>query len=236
MKLVRLILKAPRAIQQPLRYAVGLIPPPIRYGRAFSETTALLDRQEYWDRDQLLEYQSDCLRTLVHHAYENVPYYRETWDRLGIIPTDIRTVHDIRKLPFLTKETIQTRTRDLIARNFAPSKLVYSTTGGSTGIPLGFYEEAGVTQALERAFIAKQWQRVGYEVGDKTAVFRGTVVAGSDADRLWEYNPMERSLAFSSYHLTEDRIPRMLEKLRSFSPLFIQAYPSSIYQIAEFMR
>ncbi len=236
MGFAKLILKAPRNVQLPFRYAFGLIPPRIRYGRSFAETIRLLDRSEYWDRDQILEYQSDCLRELIAHAYENVPYYRETFDKLGLLPTDIRTVYDLDKLPFLSKETIQSRSRDLVARNLDPRQLSFVTTGGSTGIPLGMYRNLAVDDGIERAFIAKQWKRVGYRPGDKIAVFRGSVVTQGSSERLWEYNPAERALLFSSRHLTEDRIPLMVERLAKFRPLFVHAFPSSVYLIAEFMR
>lgn len=107
MSLSKLVLKAPRQIQLPLRYALSVIPAPIRFGRSFRQTSGLLDDTEFLDRGRLLEYQSDRLRELISHVYENVPYYRETFDRLGLLPSDIRTVFDINKLPFLTKETLQ---------------------------------------------------------------------------------------------------------------------------------
>ncbi len=236
MSLSKIALKAPRRLQLPFRYALSLIPASIRLGRTFRETTRLLDATEFLDRGRILEYQSDRLRELISHAYENVPYYRETFDRLGLLPSDIRTVYDLPKLPFLTKDILQSRTRDLMARNYQPSQVSYVTTGGSTGVPLGLYEETGVTGGLERAFIAKQWSRVGYRTGDRTAVFRGSVIPGKAGERLWEYNPLERAMVFSSYHLTEDRMPRMLGQLRRFRPLFIQAYPSSIYVLSEYMR
>ena len=40
----------------------------------------------------------------------------------------------------------------------------------------------------------------------------------------------------SSYHMTDDNLPRYIKKMREFRPKFIQAYPSAITILARFMR
>ena len=56
------------------------------------------------DRAELRELQNERLRETVENAYENVPYYREQLDELGVSPEDIESVDDITKLPMTTKE------------------------------------------------------------------------------------------------------------------------------------
>jgi phenylacetate-CoA ligase len=48
-------------------------------------------------------------------------------------------------------------------------------------------------------------------------------------------SPFHNSLIMSSYHLTDDRIPLYLARLRAFRPKFIQAYPSSAMLLAQHM-
>ena len=126
-----------------------MIPLSIRYGKVFRETYAFLQESQWWSREQLEEYQLEQLSKLLHHAYENVPYYRRIFDERGLKPKDIQDFKNLQQLPYLTKEIIQEKLPDLVARNYPDSKLQYVTTGGSTGIPPGFYLENGVSGAKE---------------------------------------------------------------------------------------
>ncbi|WP_049915197.1 phenylacetate--CoA ligase PaaK [Haloferax mucosum] len=55
-------------------------------------------------RPELRRLQNRRLRRVVRHAYENVDFYRETFDEHGLTPDDIESVEDLSKLPFTTKE------------------------------------------------------------------------------------------------------------------------------------
>lgn len=48
--------------------------------------------------------QSERLRETVRTAYENVPFYRERFDEMGLSPDDVTSVDDVSALPFTTKE------------------------------------------------------------------------------------------------------------------------------------
>ena len=52
----------------------------------------------------LKELQSERLVNLVKRVYEKVPFYKVVFNLKGIVPSDIRTIDDISKLPF-TKKT-----------------------------------------------------------------------------------------------------------------------------------
>jgi len=57
--------------------------------------------------EELREEQLRGLQWTVKHAYENSPFYRERLDRAGVKPEDIRTLHDIRRLPFTTADDLR---------------------------------------------------------------------------------------------------------------------------------
>ena len=46
-------------------------------------------------RDEIHQLQSQRLRALVRHVYDNVPFYRRKMDKRGVKPQDIRTAEDI---------------------------------------------------------------------------------------------------------------------------------------------
>jgi len=76
--------KLPKSAQYAVGYAYATIPLPIRYGKVFRETYAFLRESQWWSREQLEEYQLEQLSKLLHHAYENVPYYRRVFDERGL--------------------------------------------------------------------------------------------------------------------------------------------------------
>ena len=68
----------------------------------------------YWNpdmecatRNELEALQSFRLCQTVRRVYANVPVYRERMDKAGVRPEDIRSVHDLSKLPFTTKQDLR---------------------------------------------------------------------------------------------------------------------------------
>ena len=47
------------------------------------------------------------LRQLLRHAYEDVPYYHDQFDRLRLRPEDFRSLDDLQLLPLLTKDVVR---------------------------------------------------------------------------------------------------------------------------------
>ncbi|HEX14201.1 MAG: phenylacetate--CoA ligase family protein [Desulfurella sp.] len=59
---------------------------------------------ELLNREQIEELQLERLKKTVHYAYNNVRAYKEKLDSIKIKPQDIKSLQDIIKLPFTTKE------------------------------------------------------------------------------------------------------------------------------------
>ncbi len=58
-------------------------------------------------RPQLAALQLEKLKKIVHHAYDNVAHYRQRFDAAGVNPDDIRTLDDIQRFPFTTKDDLR---------------------------------------------------------------------------------------------------------------------------------
>jgi phenylacetate-CoA ligase len=54
-------------------------------------------------RDQLTAIQTEKLRAAVPFLYENSPFYRRRFDRLGLLPSDIGHLGDLTKWPVVDK-------------------------------------------------------------------------------------------------------------------------------------
>ena len=212
------------------------IPLPFRYGTKYKYYRDLLTESKFWSKQKLEEYQMQRLEKLLRHVYENVPYYRRVFDEREIKPEDIQNLSDFKNIPYLTKEIVRNNIQDLIARNYPKHKLLYQTTGGSTGAPLTFYHEKSVARSKEVAFFEALWSRVGYRWGrDRMISLRGETVKAKD-NKFWEYEPIRNNLIFSVYHMTNENLPYYIERIKTFEPRFIYTYPSAITLLAIFMR
>lgn len=68
----------------------------------------------YWEalnecmpKDEREQLQLERLQATLFRVYMNVPFYRKTFDELGIDPDNFRSLDDVRRLPFTTKEDLR---------------------------------------------------------------------------------------------------------------------------------
>lgn len=100
------------------------------------------EKIETMDRESLRKLQGERLANIVKHTYENVEFYRKRMDEAGVKPSDIRSIDDITKLPFMQKQDL----RDYypFGTFAAPMKNIvrFHASSGTTGKPI----VAGYTQ------------------------------------------------------------------------------------------
>jgi len=59
------------------------------------------------NEEKLNKIQLEGLKWTVAHAYKHTTFYKEQFDKAGLLPEDIRTLDDIKNLPFTDKEDFQ---------------------------------------------------------------------------------------------------------------------------------
>jgi phenylacetate-CoA ligase len=65
------------------------------------------EKAECMSKDEREELQLKNLQKVVKRAYETVPYYHKRFDEVGVKPEDIKTMDDIHRLPFTTKDDLR---------------------------------------------------------------------------------------------------------------------------------
>ena len=70
--------------------------------------------EQYWNPQietapvyEMKALQSYRLSAKIKQVYDNVPHYRAKMDEMGVTPDDIRSVEDLHKLPFTTKQDLR---------------------------------------------------------------------------------------------------------------------------------
>lgn len=58
-------------------------------------------------RETIVTLQNERLRKQVQRVYDNVPFYREKMEKLGVRPEDVQSIEDLHKLPFSYKQDLR---------------------------------------------------------------------------------------------------------------------------------
>lgn len=228
--------RLPRGVKRGLGTAWRLLPSRWRLGKSYQDFRALAEGVESWNYAQIQEYQLKQLRKVLTHAESNCPFYQKRFAQAGFRAGTFHDVERLSELPPLTKQELLEHREEMVATDLPQTARLYITTGGSTGVPVGFYLHKGVSRPKEQAFLEAQWKRAGYFDGARLAVIRGHVTSDQAQGRITSYDATRDWLMLSSYHLTAERLPEYLAALEKFRPDLLHAYPSAALQLAEFLE
>lgn len=92
-------------------------------------------RLEEMPREELQRLQYRLLKTLVYRLYSFSPFYHDRMKESGVHPDDIRTLSDIRKLPFMYKRDLRDNYPDKIFVAGQDDLVRYHVSSGTTGKP-----------------------------------------------------------------------------------------------------
>ena len=93
-------------------------------------------------RDQIRKWQNERLVKQVKNVYDNVPYYRTRMQNMGMEPGDIKSIDDLHKLPFITKDDLRDAyPYGLLARPLADCVRIQSTSGTTGRRVVAFYTQ-----------------------------------------------------------------------------------------------
>lgn len=93
-------------------------------------------------REQIRKWQDERLVHTVKHVYEHVPYYRNMMEEKGVTPADIKSIDDLHKLPFLTKDDLRDAyPYGLLAVPLSDAVRIQSTSGTTGRRVVAFYTQ-----------------------------------------------------------------------------------------------
>ena len=225
--------RMPRGIKRAVGSTYRQLPERFRRGELYAEFKLLAEGGEHWTREQIERYQLDELKKTVLHAAQHCPFYRERFRVAGFDAAKFSSFDDFGKIPAITKTDLLQHRDEMLSEVLQESQRLYITTGGSTGVPVGFYLQKGVSRPKEAAFLEAIWKRGGYFDGARLALLRGHVTTSRSIGTISSYDGTRDWLMLSSAHLTAERLPEYLRELEEFKPDLLHAYPSSALLFAE---
>ena len=109
-------------------------------------------------REEILKIQNEKIVKQVRHVYDNVKYYRDLMDKKGVKPEDIKSVDDIKKLPFLTKADLRDAyPYGLLGTDLKNCVRIQSTSGTTGKRVVAFYTQKDIDlweECCARAIVA----------------------------------------------------------------------------------
>lgn len=179
-------------------------------------------------RAELEELQLRRLQWTVRHAFENVPHYRRRFTEHGVTPDDIRTLADIRRLPFTTKADLrETYPFGMVAVPMADVRRVHASSG-TTGRPtVVAYTQGDLDRWAD--LVARSLHAAGIRPGMRVhnaygyGLFTGGLGAHAGIERL----------GATVIPMSGGQTARQVQMIRDFEPDAILCTPSYLLTIAD---
>lgn len=196
------------------------------YGYKSIKLLRHLNDTQWLSQDEILLYQENKLRRLINHVYENVPYYGNLMQKIGIHPDNIRTVEDLKYFPVLSKKEIKDNFFRIISKDINNRKFTKASTGGTTGEPLSFYHDIKSRLWAEACLLrGMYWAK--YQIGNTIVDFRSTnwpSLLGKIRTK------MIQNYCFPAF-AKEHELVSYIEKIKLLQPYALKGYASNLYRI-----
>lgn len=194
-----------------------------------------LRERDHWSRDQLEAHQLQHLRALVEHAARTVPYYRDLFRDIGVRPEDIRTLADYARIPVLTKQLIRENLDRLCSD--AATDLLPNVTGGSTGMPMRFFQSREFLDLGSAAWF-RNYLWTGLPLGCRKFYVWGhpseTRLAHQLKGRFEHW--LHRRLFFDAFDVSSDHVRTWIAAIIEYGARFGYGYASALAAVAELAR
>jgi phenylacetate-CoA ligase len=187
-----------------------------------------LDPLETASIDELRHEQLQRLRWSINHAYTNVPFYREAFDKIGLKPMDINTLEDLAKVPFTMKGDLRDNYPfGMFATPMEQIVRVHASSG-TTGKPtvVGYTQKDIDTWAN---VVARSIRAGGGHAGDKVHVAYGY---GLFTGGLGAHYGAEK-LGCTVIPMSGGQTEKQVQLLKDFQPDIIMVTPSYMLNLAD---
>ena len=211
----------------------------LRMGNRFAREYEALRESQWRSSEQLRDLQSRRLRDLLRHAFQTVPFYRQSASDHGLSPDKFTESEALQSLPVLSKREIREIGPDAFVSSGIPSpeRIPYSTSG-STGEPFSFFVDRGmVGNKIARYF--REMTAWGIEPGTPFLKLWGhgrVSTTGTEDEQSFFTKWILRRREASAFDLDEERASQLLYLLRKQRLPVLEAYTSAAHFLAQCLR
>ncbi|WP_456423221.1 phenylacetate--CoA ligase family protein [Lutibacter sp.] len=237
--ITKLYAKSPVFIQNLLITIYGYYWKNRRYGGCFNQKLIEFKTHEQFTKDQWIEYQTKQLRKLLVHAFTTVPYYKNSYEKLGFSLQDFKqfNLSDLHKLPYLEKDDLRKYGTTTLLSSTRKRGKFYSSSG-STGTPVKIYFSKEFHQTWSALYEARvrNWANLNYKQPRAMIGGRRVVPSSIMKPPYYRYNFAESQAYFSAYHISNTTASDYIEGLKKSKVLYLVGYAMSIYLLAQSVK
>ena len=188
-------------------------------------------QSDHWTRDELEKYQLERLKELMTFAYEHSPFYRKEFEEAGVLPSDVQSLDDLKKLPIIDKKIVAAHA-DEIKSDAKFNRLQLSETSGTSGTTLQIYRSEE-WDSHNRAAWFRGFSWYGVKPWDRNGYFWGFNIAPSER---WKTRVLDWLVnRFRVFSYDKDEIAVFVNKLKK-GAVYIGGYSSMIYETARMVN
>jgi phenylacetate-CoA ligase len=208
------------------RYPYSLVP---GIGKIYKYQRQEINFFDSFSPDQKQDFVFKQIKNILDYAYQKIPFYREYYTKRGFHPGDLKNYQDIKMIPIINKKIL--REYPIEQRSSVVSDRYIANTGGSSGIPFGFYTESKL-MGYEIAHMHKIWEKLGYKSSDLKLFFKGR----NNLRNAVEYDIIGNSYMVDLYKSNKDVAGALKRILKIYKIKYLHGYPSSIYNFALYCK
>lgn len=187
-----------------------------------------------WSREEICAWQEKQLRRIVDQAYNHTVYWKRIFDELGLKPSDIQTLADLKKLPIITKNDVRAHYEEIVPDNVNNFRYRKDQTGGTTGEPMRYLVSVDVWGYVAANKIVA-WKTTGYRFGDAFMALGSASIFKKKAPLARRVLDLIRNeKAVNSMNLNDALCQGYIEMLNKKQIHYIYGYASAIYLLAKY--
>lgn len=211
-----------------------------RFGGVFSEELKKIKDREQFTSRQWDEYATQQLQKLLKHAFDTVPFYKQSFARAGLERSAICNLQltDISKLPFLEKSDLRAFGTNTLLSSVREKGGEFFPSSGSTGTPTQILFSHPMHQRWSAGFEARirHWAGVDRHSGRGTIGGRRVVPDGNAKAPFYRYNFIEKQAYFSAYHISASHASNYLKGIKRHKLQYMTGYAMSNFFLARFFE
>jgi phenylacetate-CoA ligase len=193
-----------------------------------------LEKNQYAAEETLRDIQYSRLSELIGFVWDKNEFYRWRMQRNNVTPDDIKSVHDLIKLPILTKAEVRENTSVLLSQGFNRQTLQQAKTGGSTGKALELYFTEECSE-LRNACARRHDLWTGWKPGEPIAACWGNpYLPGTLKEKLkhWLMQPM---IYLDTMNVNEASVMTFVKEWYRVKPTLLYGHAHSIYLLVQYL-
>ncbi|MCA9405810.1 MAG: phenylacetate--CoA ligase family protein [Candidatus Omnitrophica bacterium] len=195
------------------------------------------NQRQWWSKKEVQVFQWNELQQLLKHAYENCKYFRKVFQDRKITPADIKTYEDFHQLPIIDKQDIRDNIDDMVADNYR-DKVIYKSTGGSTGVPLRLAHDSNSYQ-YRVAIALRGYSWANCEDGQNVVYIWGVPVGNISKFKKMKmslHSTLQGKHVINSFEFTPQKMDECISVINRKKPKGIVAYTTPLYNLCLYIK